>query len=123
MGFGKAKYDVEEKGLTPTIPHNQVGLDGRLVPSTTPVVVEEKVVVLAKEETTSPVEPPKVSITVLENVTVIERPATENTNMIVIDPPSVEEPEKEEVVEQPTTVVEDKPKKVAFPKKPTKNKK
>ena len=30
MGFRKAIYDVEEKGLDPTKPHSEVGADGRL---------------------------------------------------------------------------------------------
>jgi hypothetical protein len=32
MGFGKAKYDVEEKGLDPTVPHKDIAQDGRLAP-------------------------------------------------------------------------------------------
>jgi hypothetical protein len=30
MGFRKSLYDVEEKGLDPTKPHNELGIDGRL---------------------------------------------------------------------------------------------
>jgi replication-associated recombination protein RarA len=30
MGFGKAKYDVEEKGLDPKVAHKDVAQDGRL---------------------------------------------------------------------------------------------
>lgn len=32
MGFGKAKYDVEEKGLDPKVAYKEVAQDGRLVP-------------------------------------------------------------------------------------------
>lgn len=32
MGFGKAKYDVEEKGLDPKVAHKEVAQDGRLTP-------------------------------------------------------------------------------------------
>jgi len=33
MGFRKPLYDVEEKGLDPQIPHNNLGSDGRLLPA------------------------------------------------------------------------------------------
>jgi len=36
MGFRKAIYDVEEKGLDPTVPHNQIGDDGRLLSDVEP---------------------------------------------------------------------------------------
>jgi len=41
MGFRKALYDVEEKGLNPKMPHRTIGPDGRLAPeslSVNPVV-------------------------------------------------------------------------------------
>jgi hypothetical protein len=44
MGFGKAKYDVEEKGLDPKVAYKEVAQDGRLVagqPSETAVKVLE----------------------------------------------------------------------------------
>lgn len=33
MGFRKALYDVEEKGLNPSLPHRNLGSDGRLTPA------------------------------------------------------------------------------------------
>ena len=32
MGFRKPSYDVEEKGLDPSVPHKDLGTDGRLLP-------------------------------------------------------------------------------------------
>lgn len=44
MGFRKALYDVEEKGLDPSTPHRNLGSDGRLTPAlsnpSSPVVSE-----------------------------------------------------------------------------------
>ena len=46
MGFKKEVYDVDEKGLDPTEPHNDIGSDGKLVIETalldTPAVEEPK---------------------------------------------------------------------------------
>lgn len=43
MGFGKAKYDVEEKGLDPRVGHKTLAADGRLD-------VSQQIVTLTREE-------------------------------------------------------------------------
>lgn len=48
MGFGKAKYDVEEKGLDPKVGHKELGEDGRLTQAADKLEVPEEVVVVAK---------------------------------------------------------------------------
>lgn len=44
MGFGKAKYDVEEKGLDPRVGHKALAADGRLD------TLQQSPVTLAREE-------------------------------------------------------------------------
>lgn len=81
MGFRKALYDVEEKGLNPNLPHKNLGSDGRLVPAlsepSSPVVRE------ASEEKTVLVT--SVSNHVTSTETTTEQPAEALTSKLATD--------------------------------------
>lgn len=66
MGFGKAKYDVEEKGLNPTKAHKDLGDDGRLaqVAEAAPAPAKAEVLPPAPPAPPAPVVVPEVEVEV-----------------------------------------------------------
>lgn len=124
MGFGKAKYDVEEKGLDPKVGHKELGEDGRLTQAADKLEVPEEVVVVAKPSefaekiTGAATAGIKEEVSQLHNKGIPVVGLDEAGEVVVQDAPEPEE--EEEVDESPEK--EATPKKTASTKKKTSKK-